>query len=115
DPNDCFPLATYKILSALQKQDEEHLPYIFTIVTVPEMTAVTIQSELAHHDTQIAALFDRSERVSGKRNIEDKLVERIVTQRSKSFVDVYDRIRGTKWYVLSARKANVLLRKLLFE
>ena len=32
---DCFALATYKIYSALQKQEREHLPYIFVVVGVP--------------------------------------------------------------------------------
>jgi hypothetical protein len=115
ESDDCFPLATYKIFGALQKQDEEHLPYIFAIVGVPNLTAVTIQTELAQDDTRIIALFSKSDRVSGKRNIEDKVVERIVMQKSKSFTEVYDRIRSAEWYVLSARKADKLLRDLLFE
>jgi hypothetical protein len=32
EPEDCFPLATYKILGALQKQQQEGLPYIFLVV-----------------------------------------------------------------------------------
>jgi hypothetical protein len=57
----------------------------------------------------------QSERVAGKRNIEDKVVERIVAQNSTAFTEVYNRIRSADWYVLSARKADILLRKLLFE
>jgi hypothetical protein len=39
EPDDWFPLATYKIFGALQKQQKEHLPYIFAIVGVPNLTA----------------------------------------------------------------------------
>jgi len=115
EPDDCFPLATYKIYGALQKQEKEHLPYIFTIVSVPNLTAVSIQDQLPADDIQIVALFSKSERVSGKRNIEDKVVERIVEAKSAAFTAVYDRIREAPWYVLSARKADNLLRELLFD
>jgi hypothetical protein len=115
ESEDCFPLATYKIFGALQKQQEEHLPYIFAIVGVPNLTAVSIQGQLAQDDVEIVAMFSKSQRVSGKRNIEDKIVERIVAKNSKSFREVYDRIRAADWYVLSARKADKLLRDLLYE
>jgi len=114
-PDDCFPLATYKIFGALQKQEKEHLPYIFAIVGVPNLTAASIQDQLPADEIQIVALFSRSDRVAGKRNIEDKVVERIVAQNTTAFTEVYNRIRSADWYVLSARKADNLLRKLLFE
>jgi hypothetical protein len=115
EPSDCFPLATYKIYGALQKQEKEHLPYVFAIVGVPNLTAASIQDQLSADDIKIVALFSKSERVTGKRNIEDKVVERIVAQNSAAFVAVYNRIRSAPWYVLSARKADHLLRALLFE
>lgn len=37
-PEDCFALATYKIHAALKKQEEEHLPYIFAVVGVRDIT-----------------------------------------------------------------------------
>jgi hypothetical protein len=114
-PDDCFPLATYKIFGALQKQEKEHLPYIFAIVGVPNLTAASIQDQLPAEEVQIVALFSRSDRVAGKRNIEDKVVEGIVAQKSAAFTEVYNRIRSADWYVLSARKADKLLRSLLFE
>lgn len=114
-PDDCFPLATYKIFGALQKQEKEHLPYIFAIVGVPALTAVSIQDQLPADFVEIVALVSKSERVSGKRNFEDKVVEIIVAQNSPAFRAVYDRIRQANWYVLSARKADKLLRELLFD
>ena len=115
DPDDCFPLATYKIFGALQKQDEEHLPYVFAIVGVPHLTAISIRDHFADDDIQIVALISKSERVSGKRNFEERVVARIVTERSRAFTEVYERIRSAQWYVLSARKADILLRSLLFD
>jgi hypothetical protein len=115
EPDDCFPLATYKIYGALQKQEKEHLPYIFAVVGVPNLTAVSIQDQLPPDDIQIVALVSKSERVTGKRNIEDKVVELIVGKKSAAFTEVYNRIRAAPWYVLSARKADNLLRTLLFE
>jgi hypothetical protein len=114
-PEDCFPLATYKIFGALQKQEREHLPYIFAIVGVPALTAVSIQDQLPQDFVQIVALISRSDKVGGKRNFEDKVVELIVAQQSPAFQAVYDRIRQANWYVLSARKADTLLRQLLFD
>lgn len=114
-PDDCFPLATYKIYGALQKQEKEHLPYIFAIVGVPSLTAVSIQDQLPAEFVEIVALVSRSGRVSGKRNFEDKVVELIVAEKSPAFQAVYDRIRQASWFVLSARKADRLLRSMLFE
>src|SRR5262252_6090135 len=95
-PDDCFPLATYKIFGALQKQDEEHLPYVFAIVGVPNLTAISIRDHFADDDIQIVALISKSERVSGKRNFEERVVARIVTERSRAFTEVYERIRSAQ-------------------
>jgi hypothetical protein len=115
EPHDCFPLATYKIAGALQKQQQEHLPYIFAIVGVPNLTAASIEGLLLQRDVQIVALVSKSPRVGRKRDVEDRLVQRIVAEQSESFVATYSRIRSAEWYVLSARKADKLLRELLFE
>jgi hypothetical protein len=99
EPEDCFPLATYKILSANEKQDAEHLPFVFTVVGVPNLTALSIRSYFAEDDIRIIALITKSKRVTGKRNLEEKIVDRIVQQRSKAFTEAYDRIRAAEWYV----------------
>lgn len=112
---DCFPLATYKILGALQKQQEEHLPYIFIVVTVPNLTAASISTMLPERDVETLALFKRSKTIQRKREIEDKVIGVITTKKTPAFSEVYDRIRSAQWYVLSARKADKLLRELLFE
>jgi hypothetical protein len=81
----------------------------------PNLTAASIQGWLADTDAEIVALITKSSRVSNKRGVEDRLVQRIVAVRSPSFVQVYDRIRSAEWYVLSAMKADKLLRALLFD
>jgi hypothetical protein len=115
EPTDCFPLATYKIFGAPEKQEKEHLPYIFTIVGVPDLTATSIEDLIPDDVARIIALIMASSKTSGKRNIQDRLVEKIVSEGSEAFKTVYNRIRSAEWYVLSARKADKLLRELLFQ
>jgi hypothetical protein len=116
DPEDCFPLATYKIFSALQKQMEEDLPYFFAVASVPNLTAVSIQNQLPANEVEIVALVSKSERVTGnKRKMEEKVVERVVSAHGPAFADLYKRIRDTDWHIISARKAHELLRTLFAE
>jgi hypothetical protein len=115
DPEDCFPLATYKIIGALEKQNQEHLPYVFTIVGVPNLTAISIRDYFNPSDIQIMALITKSERISGKRNLEELIVNKIVAEQSTAYTEAYNRIRSAEWYVLSARKAFNLLHSLLIE
>ncbi len=115
EPADCFPLATYKIHGALEKQEKEHLPYIFTIVGVPDLTAASIENLIPDDAARIIALIMASPRTTGKRNIQDKLVDKVVSEGVPAFRTVYKRIRSAQWYVLSARKADNLLREMLFR
>lgn len=70
DPEDCFPLATYKIHAALEKQDQQHLPYLFSVVTVPGLTAEKTGSELPATVTE-GILIARRIISSGKREAEE--------------------------------------------
>lgn len=115
DPEDCFPLATYKILSALEKQDSEHLPYVFTVVGVPNLTAISLREHFSEDDIRIIALITKSQKVSGKRALEEKIVARIVDGKSKAFTEAYNRIRSANWYVLSARKAHDMLKTMFID
>ena len=90
-PEDCFPLATYKIIGALEKQNEEHLPYVFTIVGVPNLTAISIRDYFAAGDIQIMALITKSEKISGKRNLEELIVDKIVVEESTAYKQAYNR------------------------
>jgi len=113
-PEDCFPLATYKIHGALQKQQAEHLPYIFVVVGVPGLTGETIAPIIEDQYVQPLAWLTASN-IPGKRDLEDRLVARIVEANLPAYCKAYDRIRSADWFVLSARRADLLLREKLFE
>jgi hypothetical protein len=114
EPEDCFPLATYKIHSALLKQDAEHLPYMFVIVGVPGLTGEAIAPIIEDRYVQPLAWLMASS-IPKKRDLEDRVVARIVDANLPAYRTAYDRIRTADWYVLSARKADLLLREKLFE
>lgn len=120
EPTDCFALATYKIYSALQKQEAEHLPYIFVIVGVPGLTGSIVGEGIPENLVHLSAIAHLSPKVSGKRQIEDQIVSRLTAAPVElGFAGNMGRfltqIREAEWYVLSARRADNLLRKLLFE
>jgi hypothetical protein len=115
EPEDCFALATYKIHSAMGKQEEERLPYFFAIVGVPHLTApsVGLQFPAAHVDA--VALVHNTRAPVRKRDFEDAVITHEVKLNSEVFQDTYRQIRLAQWYVLSARKADSLLRQRLFQ
>ena len=113
-PSDCFPLATYKIRSALQKQDEEGKPYFFAIVGVPNLTAEAAGRRFEPALLEAASII-LSANVDAKRKFEDAIVDYAVRTQSPAFREAYAAIEMAQWYVLSARRADLLLRSLLFE
>jgi hypothetical protein len=114
ETEDCFPLATYKIYQALQKQEAEHLAYIFLIVNVPDLTAKLVGDQLP--EKEISTLLQLLvSPLSGKRDIEDRFTHVLADRRHPVFACALARIRRAKWYVLSARRADRLLREKLFE
>ena len=72
-PDDCFPLATYKIRSATIRQEEEFIPYLFVVVSVPGLTGdragAVVPEDLAH----LASLYMKSSQPR-KRDFEDLIV-----------------------------------------
>jgi len=115
EPEDCFALATYKIEGALQKQKTDALPYIFVIVSVPNLTAESIGAGVPTELADFAALVTESDRVPLKRSIEDQIVQTLQAEGHAAFDSTKERIAGAQWYVLGAKKADKLLRELLFE
>lgn len=114
DTDDCFPLATYKIHQALQKQETEHLAYIFLIVNVPDLTAKSVGDRFSKKD--IGTLLDLLvSPIGGKRDIEDRFTRVLAERRHPIFDHALKQISGAKWYVLSARRADDILRKKLFD
>ncbi len=115
-PDDCFPLATYKIFNALRKQEEEHLPYIFLGVFVRTLNVDSIGNYIPTLYIDFLGLLQLSEKNGlPRRAVEDRAVDRMVRDRSQAFDLAFAPIRQATWYVLSARKADILLRQLLFE
>ncbi len=120
ESEDCFALATYKIYSALQKQEQEHLPYIFVVVGVPNLTGSVVGAAIPDDLAEFATLARNAPRMEGKRKIEDSIVNAI-TSRPNDFQlggtlnNFLGQIRGAQWQVLSARRADLLLREKLFD
>ena len=116
EPEDCFPLATYKIFSALRKQEQEHLPYIFLVVFVRTLSVELIGSHLPGEFVEFMGLLRASAKTGlRRRDLEDRIVDWMVQQQTPAFSMTYDAVRSAAWHVLSARKADKLLRDLLFD
>ena len=114
EPLDCFALATYKIDQGLRKQEQEVIPYLFVIVGVPNLTGVVAGAAVPDDLAQIVALCS-----SGKRDVEERVV-RFLLQREAEHGDpdiatFRTQIESATWYVLSARRADILLREKLFD
>ncbi len=120
DPADCFALATYKIFAALQKQESEALPYIFVVVGIAGLSAGMVGERIPDDVIELALIAHASSRVSGKRSVEDAIADAL-TARPTDFgmagfiTEQAEALRTADWRVLSARRANQLLRDQLFE
>jgi len=115
DPNDCFALATYKIHSALQKQEQEGLPYFFAIVGVPHLSGEIVGGLIPSRLVDAAAIFQRSPKTQHKRDFEDSVVDHLVSTTHQVISETIGKIKEAEWYMISARRADKLLRQLLFE
>ena len=119
DPADCFALATYKIHQALQKQEKEVLPYIFAIVGVADLTGVRVGQAIPEDLVHLNALILGS-KISGKRDVEDGIVLHLIDtpqpDETQASIDEFRRqIEEADWRVISARRADKLLRDKLFD
>ena len=115
DPGDCFALATYKIDSAMKKQDEEHLPYFFAIVGVSDLTASAVGDRVPQDVAEAVSFLARVPRRPPIRAIEDAAVEHLVSSSAAVVTSTIDEIRKADWSMLSARRADRLLREKLFD
>lgn len=115
EPEDCFALATYKIYSALEKQEQEELPYFFAIVGVPDLTGAAVGQKIPSLLIEAVALIDQAPKGKAKRKIEDAVIEHLVRSKDPAFIENLSEIMGADWYMLSARRAERLLYKLLFD
>lgn len=115
DPQDCFALATYKIKDALDRQDDEHLPYIFVIVGVFDLSGEVIADQIAADLIESVAVLYEAGRRPSIRAFEDDVIAHIVRTRAPSFESAFLRLKAADWYVLSARKAFLLMQHNLFQ
>jgi len=118
ESEDCFPLATYKIFQAKVREAQEVLPYVFAIVSVPGLAAEHAGAAIAGDLIDFMAVVQRSS-LQRKRAIEDRIIaqitgisEFVATANIREFSD---RIRAAPWRLISATKADRLLRELLFD
>lgn len=119
EPSDCFALATYKVWQGTQKQQVEVLPYVFAIVSVPGLTAESVGAIVPARLVHLAA-FAYAAKAGGKRDVEDTIVRHLIEDQqpeevAQGVAAFAVRIEGAEWRVISARKADKLLRELLFE
>lgn len=114
EPSDCFPLATYKIKSALDKQDQEHLPYLFVVVTGSAISAESTGEMLPAVFVK-AAHFGKQIINSGKRDLEERIVQRFIASDAERFGKIVKAIERARWFVFSARRAQELMKEKLFD
>lgn len=115
-PDDCFPLATYKIWSATQKELQEHLPYLFLVVRTG-LTSGSVVQQFPQLAREAVRLIHASPVAVRKREVEEKVVSSVLGD--PEFAPMLDRCREdlkhADWFVLSAKRADRLLREKLFE
>jgi len=105
DPSDCFALATYKIHGALKRQEDERLPYVFLILSVPEAPRSLIEASIADDPAWLAAISDRA--------TEEAIRDRLLSEPWAE--EIRAQVRQSEFRAISARKADKLLRQKLFE
>jgi hypothetical protein len=120
DPSDCFALATYKIYQGLQKQDLEVLPYLFVIVSAPGLTGAAVGKAIPTELASLGTILHGGARIPGKRSVEERIVDHLLGDSQpepfrSELIRVTAGVNSATWRVLSARKADNLLRRLLFE
>lgn len=110
EPNDCFALATYKIRNALRRQTEEALPYVFVVLSVPDLNAGEVGKLIPDDYVRALAVL------KGKRIVEESIAERLrAPDYITRFEPIFARMPEGEFRVISAEKAYRLLREKLFE
>ncbi len=115
DPADCFPLATYKIAAALQKQVADRLPFLFIVVSVPGLSAEEVGGRAPAPFGEFLGLVTHTDAIPKKRDIQDRVVAYLEESNDAGFCEVLSRVERGSWHILSARRADNLLREKLFE
>lgn len=118
EPADCFALATYKIWSAIEKQRAESLPYLFIVISSP-ITSESVVNEVPGEVRELVRLVHAAEKAEGKRDLEERIVNGLLLADSGAFGERVrqwrEQLAASRWRVLSAWRADKLLRDLLFD
>lgn len=122
-PEDCFALATYKIYQGLRKEQRETLPYVFLIVSVAGLTGESVGKSIPDDIIALATIVRLAKSSSSlkKREFEDRLVDMLLSDAAPAHFrrtvseTIVPQLEAADWRVLSAAKANRLLREMLFE
>jgi hypothetical protein len=115
DPEDCFPLATYKINNADRRQRDEDLPYVFVVLTALDLGAADIGRMIPEDYVQALVLMQRAVS-AGKLALEERVVERLLMgDHLPRFASILGRMPEGQFRVLSASRAMELLKRQLFD
>jgi hypothetical protein len=105
EPEDCFALATYKINAALRRQEEERVPYVFVVISVPGAPRVLVEEFVSEDLAWVAAI--------GGRRTEEAIAQSL--SRTSTVSSVRKQVEESEFRVISARRAYRLLQQHLFE
>jgi hypothetical protein len=109
-PDDCFALATYKIHSALERQQQDGFPYVFFVLSIPNLTAASVAESVPADLVWALAVVD------GKRIVEEAIADVLRgPEYEHRFQELLLRMGEGQFRIVSARKAANLLKTLLFE
>jgi len=116
---DCFGLATYKIIQGVQNQTKEGLLHAYAVVSVPSLAAELAGTIVPVNMVHLASLVRIAPR-SGRTHVEDAITRHLIEDEqpedvTRSIADFAARIRGAEWRMLSVNKAFYLLRELLTD
>jgi hypothetical protein len=109
-PEDCFALATYKIYSALEHQKTDAFPYVFFVLSIPNLSAASVAGYVPEDLVWLLAVLD------GKRLIEEAIAEILRgPEYLERFKGLLERMAEGDFRIISASMAFRLLRNRLFE
>jgi hypothetical protein len=83
-------------------------------VSVADLTGKTVAAQFTEGELGPLSSLLMSP-IERKRDIEDRFVESCIQKNHPAYETAVERIRRAPWYILSARRADRLLRSLLFE
>ena len=111
-PEDCFALATYKIHQALARQRDEALPYVFLVLSCLGLTARSVSDRVPEDFAWFVGVSSRFP----KRDIEEAVVAKLLTTPSSgTLADIRTKIANSEFRVISAIRAETLMKEKLFE